>query len=123
MQGVQLLLVPIDLDFGNPNDLIDEFILDLNINPQDNQSEQSTYQGDFGFLTLHAAINIACLNDYYGRNCETFCVGRDDDEGHYNCSSSDGSIVCKDGYQDPQTNCTRCTPLEGCCEFLHQHMG
>ena len=49
--------------------------------------------------------NIVCRNSYYGTQCNVFCEGRNDSLGHYQCSRN-GSKICLEGYQDPDTNCT-----------------
>lgn len=47
-----------------------------------------------------------CEESYYGPQCDVFCMGRNDSLGHYHCSEN-GSIVCLEGYQGTDSNCTR----------------
>ena len=46
-----------------------------------------------------------CAEGYYGTLCNVFCEGRNDSLGHYQCGQN-GSKICLEGYQDPDTNCT-----------------
>ena len=49
-----------------------------------------------------------CDDHYYPQGtCDTFCEPRDDEGGHYICTSL-GEIVCLSGYTDPSTNCITC---------------
>ena len=38
-----------------------------------------------------------CSEDYYGSQCNVQCVSRDDELGHFNCDSN-GTRLCLDGY-------------------------
>ena len=71
--------------------------------------------GREGHGRLNISYRVQCTDDFYGPNCATFCVERDDEMGHYTCDS-EGNIVCREGYQDPSTNCIECIPDEGCCK-------
>ena len=53
--------------------------------------------------------------DLYGDDCSVFCEPSDNDAaGHFTCGST-GEKVCLPGYQSPDSNCTECTPADGCC--------
>lgn len=43
-------------------------------------------------------FRVTCDAHYYGKGCADLCRPRDDQFGHYTCSSS-GSIVCLSGWQ------------------------
>lgn len=49
--------------------------------------------------------------NYYGDGCTTFCRARDDQFGHYNCSST-GQKVCLEGWYGPDCDKAKCRP--GC---------
>ena len=99
----------------NPDDLVDRFALDFSFSAGGSLADQSTYQGDFGFISINASFQVQCINNSYGSDCGILCVERDDDQGHYTCDS-EGNRVCRDGYQYPDTNCTQCVPADGCCK-------
>ena len=49
-----------------------------------------------------------CIEHYYPhRTCNIKCEPRDDEGGHYICTSQ-GNISCLAGYTDPATNCVNC---------------
>lgn len=53
--------------------------------------------------------------DLYGEDCSVPCESHDNDTlGHFTCNS-DGEMVCLEGYQNPDSNCTECRPAQGCC--------
>lgn len=43
-------------------------------------------------------IRVTCENNYYGNGCADLCRPRDDQFGHYTCSSN-GEIVCLSGWE------------------------
>lgn len=43
-------------------------------------------------------IRVTCESNYYGGGCADLCRPRDDQFGHYTCSSN-GDIVCLSGWQ------------------------
>ena len=45
---------------------------------------------------------------------------RNDSTGHFTCTPG-GEIVCLDGYQSPDTNCTDCSTALGCCEYAEHN--
>jgi len=62
---------------------------------------------------------VYCSLNYYGDGCTTFCRARDDQFGHYNCSTS-GQKVCLDGWHgadcDKATCRQACNAQHGYCE-------
>ena len=115
----------IDLDFGNTaDDDVDLFLIDINLTSGINFSAPTTYNGVNGYGQIELRFRLSCTENYYGPDCATFCMERNDEQGHYTCGS-DGSIVCLPGYQGPVTNCTMCVPAEGCCKYsalLHSYI-
>ena len=118
MQGrIQLAVKVRDID-QSPDDEIDLFLVDTTIPVGTNFSLLPTTH--FGIFrnehTIELNFRLSCMTNSFGPNCTTFCVERDDEQGHYTCGS-DGSFVCLRGYQNPATNCTECIPAEGCCKL------
>ena len=92
----------VDEDGINVNDdFVDLFFIDINTY----SSIATTYEGEEGIGNITLGFRLMCTEDYYGPNCTTFCVERDDELGHYTCDS-EGNRVCREGYQDPSANCT-----------------
>ncbi|CAH1777875.1 unnamed protein product, partial [Owenia fusiformis] len=60
------------------------------------------------FTGTHCEISIrVCPPNYFGPNCETFCLAADDcDRGHYTCDSNSGAKICRNGWDRPELNCT-----------------
>ena len=62
--------------------------------------------GEKGSVTIDLSIRVICLEDYYGSDCFTFCIPRDDDQnGHFICSADNGSLSCLEGFQNTKNNC------------------
>lgn len=114
---MKLILDTYDYDFGrNDDDLIDSVFVVISGDLNDNFSSQKAHTGRFGYVNVHLSFRVSCIENFYGSDCGTFCVEHDDVLGHYTCSS-EGEIICLDGYQNPFTNCTECIPAVGCCEL------
>ena len=44
-------------------------------------------------------VRVYCDANYYGADCNTLCIGRDDSSGHYYCDKTTGNKVCLDGWR------------------------
>lgn len=55
------------------------------------------------FYRISMDYSVNCTTNYYGPECSTFCMARDDEGGHYTCDSQ-GNIMCLLGYTG--VNCT-----------------
>ena len=89
----------------NDDDLIDEVIVE--VPPTLKLIAQSfTVAGENGTVSLTLSYTLQCMSNYYGGNCTKYCIPQDDDNGHYTCDSETGEIVCRDGWQNTDTNCT-----------------
>ena len=94
----------IDEDPGSDDDLDDIFI-NRRLEVNTSFTEIGTYSGNFNRVTIQMSFRVMCQENYYGADCATFCMAQDDDEnGHYTCNS-DGSIQCRDGFENPSVNC------------------
>ena len=99
------------------DDFVDIFL--IKIPTTLSQSTNATFfMGQKGYGKIALKWRLRCTENHYGSNCATFCMERDDELGHYTCDS-EGDIVCREGYQDPATNCTQCVPAEGCCKLVY----
>ena len=118
IQGsIQLALSVSDVDGSSSDDAIDLFLIDIN-NPVRTvfSLAPETHFGTFrNEHIVELNFQLSCAENFFGSDCATFCMERDDDLGHYTCGS-DGSFVCRQGYQNPATNCIECLPADGCCK-------
>ena len=105
------------------DDLVTRFNVDLVNLSVSTAFIEGDYIGDNGIGLLRLSFRVTCTENFYGSDCATFCVERDDELGHYTCDS-EGNIVCREGFQNPSTNCTECILAEGCCKsiYLQQYM-
>ena len=115
-----MIIQVFDRDSGN-DDWIDIEFLTHTSSPLSSGSSQfsnpTIYNGNGGFSQITLSFRVSCANNYYGSDCTTYCVGRNDTAGHYTCRE-DGSIVCNEGYFNTSTNCTECLPSFGCCKYI-----
>lgn len=44
-------------------------------------------------------VRVYCDANYYGADCNTYCVGRDDSRGHYRCDDNTGNKICLAGWR------------------------
>ncbi|KAJ7351720.1 hypothetical protein OS493_035784 [Desmophyllum pertusum] len=58
-------------------------------------------------------VRVYCDADYYGTDCYTYCIGRDDSTyGHYKCDDATGNKVCLTGWRGQDCK-TRKYKLQG----------
>ena len=93
----------------DPADIIDIFFIDVVMSNTNSPSfsDRMTFTGIYNNGNFEMSFRLSCTENYYGQDCTTFCIERDSDLGHYTCGS-DGRFVCREGYEEPSTNCTRC---------------
>ena len=94
--------------------LVDRFTIDQNVTVGENLSTSTNHSGEFNFGHFVLSFRVTCTENFFGSDCATFCVERDDELGHFTCDS-EGNIVCREGYGNPSINCT-CAVAEGCCK-------
>ena len=76
-------------------------------------TELTTDEGNYNMATFSIKIKVVCLEKYYGSDCSIlrFCEPQDDDTiGHYTCDSNN-NLVCLNGYQNTESNCTETVPM------------
>lgn len=52
----------------------------------------------FFVVRLTIEVAIYCGTNYYGPQCETYCMDADDCTGHYTCDPDTGAQVCLEGW-------------------------
>ena len=83
--------------------LVDRFIIKQNITVGENFSAFTNHSGEFNFGHFVVSLRVTCTENFFGSDCATFCVERDDELGHFTCDR-EGNIVCREGYTGE--NCT-----------------
>ena len=76
-------------------------------------TELTTDEGNYNMAIFSMKIKVVCLENYYGSDCSilSFCEPQDDDTvGHYTCDSNN-NLVCLNGYQNTESNCTETIPM------------
>ena len=102
-----------------PGDLIDLVYVDnVTVAASAPQSPATEVNGSLSRVTLSLSFQVICAVNFFGPDCNSFCIGRDDTLGHFTCDPLTGNRVCLPGYQNLSVDCTECIPLEGCCKFL-----
>lgn len=96
--------------------IIDDIFIELNLTANNGFSPSQNYTGDFSVATVELSFQVCCAPDYYGLDCSTHCLARDDAEGHYTCNRDTGTFICNDGYMNETSDCTECIPANGCCK-------
>ena len=49
--------------------------------------------------TTRILVRVYCDANYYGTDCNTYCVARDDSGGHYTCDKDTGTKICRTGWR------------------------
>ena len=102
-------------DESSPN-LIEDIFIVLNLTANDDFTPSQNYTGEFSTATVELSLQVHCVANYYGLDCTTFCMARDDAKGHYTCNTDTGAFICNDGYRNESSDCTECVPANGCCK-------
>ena len=97
--------------------LIDEGVTNFTLSVVDRATggftELTTDEGNYNMATFSITIKVVCLENYYGSDYSilSFCEPQDDDTiGHYTCDSNN-NLVCLNGYQNTESNCTEAIPM------------
>ena len=105
---MQLQLMVVDKDFSvDPDDLIDQFVIPINISAWSSFSDN--YSRNYSRIEL--TIEVKCLGDDADENCVS--VGCDMDCNNGECVKQGGESVCicSFGFGGPNcTNITECVP-------------
>lgn len=105
---MQLYIKSEDADTYSEPDVIDEIYIDIPPGTGINSPAQ-TYIGVHGVASMGVSYLLTCVQpNYYGQNCDVFCLPKDNENGHYSCNTATGAKECLAGYYNPDSNCT-CT--------------
>ena len=105
-QGAVRLYIKVeDYDSYNSNDDVDNVDVTITLMPNSTFTPRQWYTGVYGNSRIELSFRLQCGSNLYGSNCTTFCVARNDSEGHYSCGS-DGQKMCLMGWTEPTNNCT-----------------
>ena len=57
------------------------------------------------YFAMAIEFKVTCSSDYYGSDCNTYCVsGNDSTMGYYTCGPN-GERVCRQGWSIPTAGC------------------
>ena len=105
LQGSVKLFVEVndkDLIF---DDHVDDVYVTISRTPSSVFTSRVTYTGIHGNSRIELSFRVQCDSNFYGSNCATFCVARDDSGGHYACGPN-GERICLAGWSEPSSDCT-----------------
>lgn len=104
LQGGFQIVISVENRDGDSQ--IEQFRIIPTITRNHTFTEPQTINGEFGSAMIVLSFRLTCTDNFYGDNCEVFCLGRDDDSGHYFCNPITGAIECLPGFRDPSRGCT-----------------
>ncbi|XP_030855816.1 fibropellin-1 [Strongylocentrotus purpuratus] len=93
-----------DYDPSNADDKIDYYGYNYPYSPDRTSAsatEHTVTQNGAGTSLTRVAVKVYCDVHYYGTSsgCSTYCLARDNIEGHYDCNDITGARVCHPGWQ------------------------
>ena len=112
MQGTVRLFIQVeDYDPFGPDDHVADIYVTITLTPNSSFSARRAYNArdtnrNPGSV-IELSFRVQCASNFYGSDCATYCVARDDREGHFDCGP-DGENLCLSGWSDPSRNCTIC---------------
>ena len=132
--GLQLYIELVDADGASAtnHELIDRFAIDVT-SPIGSTSGRQTYSGVFGLAEIDLTIELECAVNFYGPNCDTYCLENCDIDhcAGVTCGQNQRCVdvilnytcVCEPGYTGPDcstefdvcmgVNCTFGSCVEG----------
>ena len=87
------------------NDHVDDIYVNISLTPSSSFTSRRAYNGTNGMSVIELSFRLQCKSNFYGSDCATYCVARDDIVGHFACGP-DGDKICLSGWSDPSRNCT-----------------
>lgn len=85
------------------DDIVDKITAEPAFVIQEEFSVAKKFTG--AFSSIEFRFRLSCTSNHYGYECSTFCMDKNDENGHYACDSN-GNKICVDGYTDSENNCT-----------------
>ena len=105
IQGTVSLFIKVeDYDLSNPDDHVDNVYATITLTPSSSFTSIRTYNGIYGNSRIELSFRLQCSSNFYGSDCATYCVPRDDSGGHYSCGTN-GQRICLSGWSGPSNNC------------------
>ncbi len=102
------------------DDHVDDVYVTITRTPSSSFSSRTAYNGIHGNSRIELSFRVQCAANFYGSDCATRCVPRDDSGGHYSCGSN-GERICLSGWSGPSTSCT--TGKLSTCTAFKFHSG
>ena len=119
VQGTVRLFIEVeDYDSFNADDHVDDVYVTITRTPSSSFSSRQAYNGIHGNSRIELSFRVQCTANFYGSDCATRCVPRDDSQGHYRCGSN-GQRICLSGWSGPSTSCT--TRKLSNCVAMHSY--
>ena len=87
------------------DDHVDDVYVTITRTPSSSFSSRRAYTGVHRNSRIELSFRVQCTANFYGSNCATRCVPRDDSGGHYRCGSN-GERICLSGWSGPSSGCT-----------------
>ena len=105
MQGTVRLLIEVeDYDFLSSNEHVDDIYATITLTPSSSFTLRRAYTGMHRNSRIELSFQLQCTNNFYGSNCTTHCVARNDNGGHYSCGSN-GEMICLSGWSGSSSGC------------------
>ena len=93
-----------DYDSFNADDHVDDVYVTITLAPSSSFTSRRAYNGIHGNSRIELSFRVQCTSNFYGSNCATYCVPRDDSGGHYSCGVN-GQRICLSGWSGPSSGC------------------
>jgi hypothetical protein len=119
---VRLFIEVEDYDSFNSDDHVDDVYVTITRAPSSSFSSRRAYNGIHGNSRIELSFRVQCMANFYGSDCATRCVPRDDSGGHYRCGSN-GERICLSGWSEPTSDCTTGTTawIASSLNFFHSY--
>ena len=105
VQGTVTLFIEVEDNDPFFDDHVDDVYATITQSPSSSFSSRQTYTGVHGNSRIELSFRIQCTANFYGSNCATHCVPKDDSGGHYGCGSN-GERICLSGWSELARDCT-----------------
>lgn len=96
--AAQLFVEVFDIDTFNSDDHVDDIYVEISLLPSTQFTIATNFYGDFGNSRISLSFRLMCGLNYYGTDCATYCIARDDLLGHYTCDPASGAKICLQGW-------------------------
>lgn len=87
------------------DDHLDNIFIEMDLAESSNFTTAQEFTGDMNRVIIRMTFRVMCQENYYGANCDRYCLAQNDSEtGHYTCEA-DGSIRCLSGFENVNNSC------------------